>query len=298
MLLNPASTGDVVSGGYRAGVSYNSIKVGNVETAKMLAGYWEGSVSGRLGIGFAFSHNMGNNNFVKNTQFLASVSYNVPLDAAQSWFLRFGMQGGMLSRAFDTGGLVFEDQIDVRTVRPSGERFGNSAAFSPNINAGLMLLMNDVGQSIRPFIGYSLSNLIRPVFQLSELTYTLPLKQVFQGGVNIATPSFYTLVPHVIIKRDPTQTQTSIYLNALVHTRVDQPSMVVGLGVRNQSYAASSRSIRTLLPMLGFYFDRYFVGTSYDIGMNRFGGLNQSSWQISLTFQPMESRSSTPLPQF
>jgi len=192
--------------------------------------------------------------------------YNYNLKINQEWQLRSGFQIGLGQQAFNSQGLIFEDQLDARNgnSRSSLEGVSNERKLYPDISVGFALV------SKRFFTGFAVHHLNRPnvSFDLDRKLHIEP-KYTLHSGLKIQNErsrhAYFS--PNFILQQQGESTTLSLG-NYFVHKRING-----GIWYRMD---------QAVVLLIGIELEQFKVGYSTDLWLSEARG-NGMTHEVSIT---------------
>lgn len=295
---NPAFTG----GGYAPRVMFNyrnqwpSLNANFITSLVSIDHFIEKANSG-IGITLL---NDEQGNRLKNTEVTALYSYQ--LQIGQKNFLRMGLQGSYSTRGFDPSGLTFGDQFNNSgfTGAPSSDPFADKGNFQTSRKF-------DVGSGVlfynpRAFIGVSMHHINRPTLTFNTNTTPspgcvtgdcIPRKFMVNGGLNIPLNNAYSGAGNS--DKEFVITPTFLYKKQGQFSQLDMGAYVtytpltLGLWYRGiplkKLFSDKFPNQDALAALVGFRFENFSVGYSYDLTISGLGASSGGSHEISISYQ-------------
>ncbi|OIO99575.1 MAG: hypothetical protein AUJ98_10805 [Bacteroidetes bacterium CG2_30_33_31] len=215
-----------------------------------------------------------------------SLVYSVTVPISREFFLKAGLQAGFFQKHLDFRLLTFGDQIDSRWgfSSPTKEVSPKGGVYSTNdidFDAGIL------GFSKKFFVGFAAHHLVpvNEAFIDGNESY-LPMKLTAHAGVNIPVtesgrrrfrPSDPFISPNLLFMQQGKFQQLNYGLY------FEKQPMIIGLWYRQffQGYDA-------LIIMVGFEYDKFKFGYSYDITVSKLSNASGGAHEISmgLKFNP------------
>ncbi len=152
----------------------------------------------------AFSESVGNYGLYQSWGVQAAAAYNLSLDYQQNYMLIFGLQGGLIQRSVDLGGLRWGSQYNPAlgfdgSITPSVS--GQDQRTYPVFSTGFVWLYNPARQYLlrdfSAFAGMSVANLNRPDGSFAG-GIREPLRFKVHGGVEYAFSSGLSVLPGLL----------------------------------------------------------------------------------------------------
>ena len=237
-------------------------------------------------------------NRLKNTEIAGLYAYQLKL--GETSHLRMGLQGSYSVRGFDSNGLIFGDQLSNNGVtgNPSNDALANlnyRNAKSLDIGTGFLYY------TPKYFVGLAGSHLNAPSFsyrgdsasiKFATLNQTINRKYVVHGGYNISLSHLInaTLGPD----REFTLTPTFLYKKQGKFSQLDlgvyatYTPLTMGLSYRGiplKKVFSSFPNQDALAALVGFRFDNFSIGYSYDLTISGLGASSGGSHEFSISYQ-------------
>jgi len=190
------------------------------------------------------------------------------------------IQAGIVQRAIDFNRLRFSDQILPKRgfVNPTAENLPNSSITFPNFSAGMVLYSGNF------YAGIAVHNINEPnqsFFRNTDSGTTLPRRYTLHSGLVIPLKKTkknqqpeMTISPNILIMTQQRFFQMNIgfYLN--------KGPFVAGLWFRQTSPNADA-----LIALVGFRYQQFKFGYSYDITVSSARSAAPGSHEISASIQ-------------
>lgn len=308
--LNPALTG-VFNGNYRVSALYRSqwgeiLKedknggTGQFRTMAFAADFRIPVGKNAIGIGIeALNDKAAISNFGTTRGGLA-VSYMQSLDKWSRHYLVVGLQGDVINRSFEPGGLRFGEQWTGSEYDPAtgqAEPFLSSANTNLlffDATAGLLYFYSGKDSKFSAYAGFSVQHINEPVESLNgDGTVKLRRKYSGHGGVNIPIAPQVHILPKFLVQFQGQSLET-IYGTDIrfIFDKFDPSGNafrfgamfrgVGGLTAKNKSgYNAES-----IIFMAGLDFKGIDFGVAYDLNMsqNKLATQSRGGFEVSLAY--------------
>ncbi len=287
---NPAFTG----GAYAPRLMFNyrnqwpSLNANFVTTTVATDYYFDKFNSG---VGVMFLNDEQGSSRLKNTEFSLFYAYQLRLFGDN--FLRFGLSGTYSNRGFDANGLTFGDQFTNSGF--TGQASNDPLAginFKPinfvDFNSGLLFY------NAKSFLGVSVSHLTQPNLAFNPLggSDLLPRKIMVNGGFNIplANPSSgasnidkeFVATPTFLFKQQGKFSQLDIGAY-VTYTPLTLGMWYRGIPIKKNETTRANHD--ALVALVGFRFDNFSVGYSYDLTISGLGASSGGAHEISVSYQ-------------
>ena len=252
----------------------------------------------KSGVGLSFL-NDSQGNRLKNTEVIGSYAYQ--LQVGEKNFVRLGVQGSYSNRGFDPNGLVFGDQLSNSgyTGAASNDPFANLTNFrtvkSFDVGSGVLFY------NPKLFLGLSVNHITQPRISFSGTASTttgcangdcIPRKYMVNGGYNISLNNLINTTPNS--EREFTVTPTFLYKKQGQFSQLDlgfyatYTPLTVGLSYRGiplKKIFSPFPNQDAIAALVGFRFDNFSLGYSYDYTISGLGASSGGSHEFSISYQ-------------
>jgi type IX secretion system PorP/SprF family membrane protein len=249
------------------------------------------------GVGLMVLNDAQGNRF-KNTEITGLYSYQ--LKVSETNHLRFGLQGSYSMRGFDSNGLVFGDQIGNSGIfrNYSIDRLANlnfNSAKKFDVGSGLLFYNKNY------FVGFAANHLASPKFKFlgdsasvkfGTIEHSIDRKYMVHGGYNISlnqafgnsnqTDREFTLTPTFLYKKQGEFSQLDL------GAYVTYTPLTLGLqyrGIPLKKVFSNFPNQDAIAALVGFRYDNFSIGYSYDLTISGLGPQSGGSHEISLSYQ-------------
>lgn len=208
----------------------------------------------------------------------ASAIYAYHMAVNRKLFFSAAIQGGIVNRSINRSNLVFADQLETEQgiVRPTDENIATSQRFYPNFSAGFLFYSRNF------FSGFAIHNLAEPnqsfINTTSRSQENLQLRRyTLHCGIN-----FYTN------KYDKRATIISPNMLCMMQGRASELNL--GFYVRKVKFTTglwlrqTMNNTDAVIMMMGYKFDKFSIGYSYDLGIGPYSANIKSSHEIGIQF--------------
>ena len=279
--LNPALTG-VFDGDYRASAAYRT-QWGNVGSPYATKGAsLEINTNRPVSLGLSLlDQAAGDGGYHYTTGYASMVFSGVRFDKKGYHRLNAALQFGFIQRKFDVSKLSFGDQWNPVTGynpgTPTSDILSRTSATSFDAGAGLLYYDATPGKKANVYGGFAVSHLTQPTDQFSANgSATLPMRYTFHAGVRIALSEVLSITPNALYLRQGTAQEKMIgaYMQMKATSGTD---FLVG---------ANCRLNDAITPYVGFDYNDFVLGLSYDINTSDLGKIAKgtNSFEITLSF--------------
>lgn len=285
MIMNPAQTGNLdmdwrLTGGYRSTAfsGMRSFATGMASMERRIAGSLTGS--DRFGAGAFALFDESNGGALKSNLFGLSAAYNNRLDEYGKHSVGLGIQGVWTSSTLFANRLVFEDQFASGGFIPSlpsydAFRGGNYSYF--DLNAGIHYEFNTERYSLTA--GYSISHINRPVQQFWGKDYRIEVKNSVQLLGRIALGNVSDDI-HLLALYNWQGKFNETLLGGYYSTSNSNETFRFNAG-------AFYRMNSSLIPMIGFEYNRFKGTATYDVNVNQSqaGSVSRRALELFVSYQ-------------
>jgi len=281
LFLNPALTG-VMNGDARVNANFKD-QYATVDNA-----YETGALSAdirpndRMGVGLTvLDESAGTAGYNYFTAY-GSFSYNIAISSNGTQKINFGVQAGLINRSFDPSKLQLGDQynpaLGFDSNLPTYETFSTTNSTEFDAGAGVFYYDGDPAHSANPFLGVSVAHLNGPTdpFAIAGENAKLPKRYIVHGGVRLKVDDAIDLTPHFIYIQQQKATEKAI--GAYSEFKLpDDNGLILGAMYRFQDAAIAN---------VGYHFDNYIVGASYDFNTSqlRSATAGQGGLELSISY--------------
>lgn len=297
MYHNPAFTG----GGYAPRVIFNyrnqwpSLGANFITNVISVDTYIDKVNSG---VGFMFLNDQQGSSRLQTTEFSGFYSYQMRLMEKHS--IRFGVQGTYSNRGFNPLGLTFGDQFNNGgfTGAPTNDPLGQLSNINPvkfvDFSAGVLYY------NPKAFFGVAVNHLTEPTmdFLATGGGDALPRKITVNGGLNIPLNNPYTNAGNV--DREFVITPAFLFKQQGKFSQLDLGAyatyspLTLGLwyrGIPIKKSGTTRANHDAVVALVGFRFDSFSIGYSYDLTISGLGASSGGSHELSIAYQfePFES---------
>jgi len=190
-----------------------------------------------------------------------SIGYNLKLTET-SHNISAAIMGGYVSQSLNTSDLSFDDQYVTGAYdasNPTNETAAlNDQASYADVGFGLMYYYNPSKEEsmMNAYFGFSLYHLSKPNESHTNQTGSVPVRQSFLAGVKLMTDGGLDFSPGINLSSQGGSEEVSagLYVDYALNEKV---KATLGGWYRKRSGIAV---------ILGFRYDRYSLGYSYDVG--------------------------------
>jgi len=286
LLTNPANTG-FIDGPFRVSSNFRSQGTGG-------SPYFTGYLSADFSLfskSLSLGHKAGLGTYIMNDQSLngalqtnsigISAAYNVGLDENGEYSLGVGLQGTYHQRTFDYNKLSFGNQFGVGGYDPSlpiGEAldYANKQYFDVNAGINYNVMLED--RSF--FVGVSAYNLIKHKENVLPDEFKMPTRYVIKAGAQMYVGDYG---------------KAYISLTNMGQGKANETSLGGAYGIqlgetdiKNEiSFGMWYRLKDALIPYIGYYYNGFQVGLSYDhtISSLKSGSQVKNGYELTLIYR-------------
>jgi type IX secretion system PorP/SprF family membrane protein len=239
-------------------------------------------------------------NRLKSTEISGLYSYQ--LRVGESNFLRLGLQGTYATKGVDPNGLVFGDQLNNNgfTGNPTQDPVGDKNYYNSKASKMFDVSSGVLFYNSKTFLGVAVNHITEPNFDYLTKTARSTLgiepkiyrKYTVNGGVNISLNHLITSTPN--LEREFTITPAFLYKKQGPFSQLDMGAYVtytpltLGLwyrGIPLKKVFTGFPNQDALAALVGFRFDNFSIGYSYDLTISGLGSTSGGSHEFSISYQ-------------
>ena len=230
------------------------------------------------GIGILAMRDVAGDGLLTSTSFSGVYSYQI--NVSRFFTMRAGIQATFMQRSIDFSRLRFSDQIVARRgfVLPTQEALANQNISFPNFSAGLM------GYTKNFFAGLAVHNLTEPnqsFFKNTADGTTLPRRFTIHSGLVIPlSPTRRNQEPNMTISPNILFMMQQKFLQVNFGFYLNKGPFVAGLWFRQTAPNADA-----LMALIGFRYNKFKFGYSYDITVSSARAAAPGSHEISAAIE-------------
>lgn len=280
--LNPALTG-AIDGNFRATAIYRN-QWGNIASPYSTAGVaLDMNTAKEISFGVNILQQTAGDGGYKYQNVYASVAYSgVKFGSQNQHHVLFGLQVGFLNRSFNPSKFRMGDQwTPITGYNPgvgSSDIFPSNRASSFDAGAGITYYNDRPEQKVNVFGGFSAYHLTKPTDNFAAAGAKddkLPLRFNVHAGARIVVSDVLELTPHAIYVRqgNAEEKMAGVYGQLYVNEQTD---VLLGANYRIEDAVS---------PYVGFKYNRFQLGASYDISTSELASMakGSNSFEVSLT---------------
>lgn len=288
MNLNPGLTG-VFSGDMRFVNNFkpqwNSVPVSYLQIATGIdARFINKDDNGPFAVGFFLDYDQAGDSQLSFLQLSVTGSYSINFDRDRRNYLTIGGTLSGVQRSFEDYRLFFDTQYkegQLDSSLPSQETFDNNKVMFGDIATGINLHLAAPLDRSTLDIGTGVYHLLEPNKSFSDDT-EVTLKRRYTGyAIGVKTiNSHLDALAHGIVNLQGDHSEYIIGLAARQFL-IKRPTKIVTMDV-----GVSYRLEDAIIPYLGFHYNGWQVGVSYDINLSKFreASLGLGSFEISAIY--------------
>jgi type IX secretion system PorP/SprF family membrane protein len=233
---------------------------------------------------------------LKSTEISGLYSYQ--LRVGESNFLRLGLQGTYVTKGVNPRGLIFGDQLTNNgyTGNPTSDPVGDLSLYNPNrskifdVSSGLLFYNS------KTFLGLAVNHITEPDFNYllveSGKSPKIGRKYTVNGSYNINLGNLITSTPN--LEREFTLTPAFLYKKQGAFSQLDMGAYVTytpltfGLwyrGIPLKKVFTSFPNQDAIAALVGFRFDNFSIGYSYDLTISSLRPSSGGSHEFSISYQ-------------
>ena len=211
--------------------------------------------------------------------------YSFTFDKKQVHKLSLGIQLGLIQKSVNFDNLFFENQYTTTNggtfdqSLPTGETFGSSNFWVPDLNAGFVYYYGEDQKRINPFIGASAFHLTQPNESFYGVANKLPIRYMVHGGVKYNLSERIQLLPKVILMRQENAQELNYSL--MLHYHLKSSGAII-------LFSPTYRSSDAFIVEAGVKYGSYTVRMGYDFNTSTLNNFSdgKGGFEISLTYIP------------
>ncbi|BAV08632.1 hypothetical protein FLA_4678 [Filimonas lacunae] len=284
--LNPALTG-AFDGSYRVSGIYRN-QWGNLGTPFATSGVsGEFTTNKNINAGVSVLRQTAGDGGYSYTTAYGNVAYTGVRFGKEGFHrLHLGLQFGIIQRRFDRNKMTFGSQWNPITGfsgNNSGEILNRTSALALDAAAGVMYFDATPGKKANVYGGFSVSHLTQPDDAFSSTgKEKFPVRYTVHAGVRIAVSDVFSVTPNALYLKQRSAEEKM--LGAYGQYKVNEETSVM-LG-------GNYRFKDAISPYIGFTYNQWMLGASYDINKSDLGKLagSTNSFEISLSVIGIRSR--------
>lgn len=216
---------------------------------------------------------------------LLTGAYSFTVDDNKMHKFSVGLQAGMIQKSVDFDKLYFESQYTTAgggtfdQNLPTGENFGGSNFWIPDVNAGFVYYYGKDQIRVNPFVGASVFHLTQPKETYYSSDNKLPLRYKAHAGAKVNISEKIQLMPKVLFMRQ--KNAQEINYGLMAHYHLGSTGVIVLLG-------PTLRSSDAFILEGGAKFGNYEAKVSYDFNTSSLSDFSdgKGGFEISLTYIP------------
>ncbi len=216
---------------------------------------------------------------------LLTGAYSFTVDKNEKHKFSVGLQAGVVQKSVDFDNLYFESQYTTagggsfdRGIA-TGENFGASNFWIPDVNAGFVYYYGKDQIRINPFVGASVFHLTQPKETFYNSDNKLPMRYKAHGGAKVNLSEKIQLMPKVLFMKQGNAQEMNYGLMAHYHLGATGVIILFGPTYRNAD---------AFILEGGAKFGNYEAKLSYDYNTSSLNDFSdgKGGFEISLTYIP------------
>jgi type IX secretion system PorP/SprF family membrane protein len=280
--LNPALTG-AIDGDYRVTAIHRNQWASVTDAFNTVGVTGEYVTNKNINIGGNFISQTAGNGGYRYTNAYVSVAYTgLKLGSQLEHRVVFGLQAGIISRAFDPTKMRFGTQWNPLTGFdpgiPSQEVLNNPSHSTFDMNLGVAYYNVSPDTKLNFFGGIAAAHVTSPSdpFISNGNKQSLPMRLTAHGGARYQWTDKLAIVPNFIFMNQGNATQTMIGAYAQIAAN-EVTDLMIGTNLRLGD---------AFSPFVGVNYNNFVLGFSYDINTSDLGRMvnGTNSFEISLSF--------------
>ncbi len=287
LTLNPAQTGNF-SGDWRFSTNYRTQwRAIEVPFNTFSLGYERNIFmrTQKISTGLLMLHDQSGNAKISTSRAQLSFAMHPKIGSGS---LHFGVQGGVTFKSFDISALTFPDQFDSNNGTfdnslPNNELNYNLRRqyFDLNFGMGWSQRLNNVFLNT----GFAIYHLTRPSESFFNSTAPLPLRKVFNVGLNWELSERIELSPKLLIMAQHGASEVVVGSNfgyLLNGNKLNAESVYIGGHMRT----GINRTTDAFIILAGMTFERLTVGMNYDLNVSKLSNATnmRGAMEVALIF--------------
>ena len=281
MIINPAMTG-MFKGDYRATLHYRSQWASIISNPFRSTALSFDTKIKDINAGAYLLHTSAGSGKYNTTNFVLSGAYDYQLSGNPHNHFTGGLQLGGIFKSINFNSLTFADQYDPANggsfQNSTGETFGASSTFLPEINVGLMYYYTNTNKRINPFLGASVLHLTQPNETLLNSTSKLPMRFNIHPGVKVhVSPKFQFLIHGIAMRQENI---TEIMFSWMGYYYLENKDAFATYGVTRRT------NDDAIIAHIGLKYKQLQYRISYDVNTSNLQSISNSrgGFEISLIF--------------
>lgn len=279
--LNPALTG-IHDGNYRVAAVYRN-QWSTISKPFVTSGVaFDMPTNKNINFGASILNQTAGDGGYSYTTGYATASYTgIRFGQDESQRISFGIQAGVVNRRFNPSKFTLGDQWNPITGYNPGnattDMFSTNKSLVFDAGAGVMYIDGTPNKKANIFGGFSASHLTQPDDPFTEgKGEKLPIRYTVHGGVRLFVNEGLSITPNFLYLRQNNAEEKMLGGYAQLTAG---PSTEVLLG-------ANYRFKDAISPFVGFFYNNFLLGASYDINSSDLGRATRgaNSFEISLSF--------------
>ncbi len=211
--------------------------------------------------------------------------YSFTLDKNETHKISLGLQAGVIQKSVNYDNLYFESQYTTAAggsfdqSLPTGENFGGSNFWIPDVNAGFVYYYGKDQVRINPFIGASAFHLTQPKETFYATDNKLPMRYLAHAGAKVNLSERIQLMPKVLFMKQ--RNAQEVNYGMMAHYHLKGAGVILLLG-------PTFRSADAFIIEGGAKFGNYEGKVSYDFNTSSLSDFSdgKGGFEISLTYIP------------
>lgn len=236
------------------------------------------------GLGIIAINDISGSTNLRNNYLAGLFSTEVRINPALA--LRSGIQFGIGNRSFNTNGLVFGDMLTpngISGVPTQDDEVEATSIFYPDLGSGLLLY------SPTWSLGVSLHHLNQPNYSINSQNAKLPIKfaSTFSFLINLDPTVKTNQAPKQFIRPFIMYKAQGKYDQLDLGSTINLNPLILGLWYRGLLLKKEGRRLNNqdaVSIYVGSKWDRFQVGSSYDLTVSSLGSATAGSYEVFLSY--------------
>lgn len=275
LILNPALTGYTDFGRIIGNYRRQAVGYINAYSTFALSGdatlFKNKKKNNLVGGGIFISNDRAGDGHLNMLKILFSASYHKSLDLLSRNNIAIGLQAGVVNKNVNINSLTFPNQYNDTNFDsnlPSGESFGNSSIYYPDISVGALWYY--VEQNKPDFhLGIAFSHLNLPNESFLGEDNHIKIRYLVHGGTKIILKNGAGFSPKIVIIRQGTTTEINMGGNIEYRLSTTSETNLLNKNLKAALYVGGWYRISgTAIVVGGIEYGKWRLGANYDINVS------------------------------
>jgi type IX secretion system PorP/SprF family membrane protein len=214
---------------------------------------------------------------------LASVSYDMGLDADNYHHISLGVQAGGFQKSVQFDQLTFGNQYSTQnggyfnTAIPSGENYLDNSILQHDLNAGFMYYYGKENSKINPFLGGSVFHITQPTETFFNADNPIPMRWVLAAGTKVNLTSRLQVLPKVFYMGQENARELTYSGHVHYYLPQNDAFLIGGVTMRNKDAAIAEAGVK---------WSSWIFRLSYDVNTSQLNTVSngRGGMEMSLTY--------------